>query len=116
MPKAKSEAEKRLEEQRKAQAETVAELDKRQADVKPTPTQDENDRAKLGVLDVDAKEPDGSPEQPSDAPPAFEPSAPELVVSTPPGTDIDSCCDVSKVPSVAINVAVTSAGYTSGGE
>ena len=70
MPKAKSEAEKRLEEQRKAQAEAVAELDKRQADVKPTPTQDENDRAKLGVLDVDAKEPDGSPEQPSDAPPA----------------------------------------------
>jgi hypothetical protein len=39
------------------------------ADIKPTPTQDENDRAAMGEHVID-KEADGSPEQPPpDAPP-----------------------------------------------
>lgn len=39
---------------------SVAEFYEREAGVKPTPTQRENDLAKVGALDIDAKEPDGS--------------------------------------------------------
>ncbi len=66
---AKNPAEDRLKAQRKAQAEQVKEMDERSKNVMPTPTQDENDRAKLGILNEELED-DGSPEQPSDAPPA----------------------------------------------
>jgi hypothetical protein len=39
---------------------SVAEFYEREAGVKPTPTQRENDLAKVGALDIDDKEPDGS--------------------------------------------------------
>src|SRR4051812_33293991 len=39
---------------------SVAEFYEREASVKPTPTQRENDLAKVGALDIDDKEPDGS--------------------------------------------------------
>lgn len=47
----------------KRQAEIVAEMEERTSghNVRPTPTQEENDLAKVGALDIDAKEPDGSP-------------------------------------------------------
>ena len=39
---------------------SVAEFYEREASYRPTPTQRENDLAKVGALDIDAKEPDGS--------------------------------------------------------
>lgn len=44
----------------KAKDEQVAEYYEREANIKPTPTQAENDAAKVGALDVDEKEDDGS--------------------------------------------------------
>jgi hypothetical protein len=62
-----------LKEQRAASdADTQAQLD-RISSSQPTPTQEENDRAKLGLQsleELDNKEPDGSPEVKSAAPAA----------------------------------------------
>lgn len=54
-----SPAEQALEDGRKRQAEAVAAQEARDK-LRPTPSQEENDRAKLGVLDIDDKEDDGS--------------------------------------------------------
>lgn len=54
----------RLDEEDKARAEAVAETERRQNASKPTPTQRENDLAKLGALDIDSKEDDGSGPEP----------------------------------------------------
>lgn len=56
----KSAAEQALEDGRKRQAEAVAETERLTTQSTPTPTQEENDRAKLGILDIDDKEDDGS--------------------------------------------------------
>jgi hypothetical protein len=58
---------KELDEQRKqSEADTKAQLE-RVANARPTPTQEENDRAKLGYYDsveaLDDKESDGSAEE-----------------------------------------------------
>jgi hypothetical protein len=60
------EARKRLEAERKTREDAAAKSGKAAGDVKPTPTQDENDLAASGVHVMD-KEPDGSEEQPSPA-------------------------------------------------
>lgn len=53
-------ARKVLDEDKKRRESGMAEYDKRVQESRPTPTQEENDLAKLGV-DVVDKEPDGSP-------------------------------------------------------
>lgn len=40
----------------------------RTENTQPTPTQDENDRARLGTLDIDRKESDGAEEDPAAGP------------------------------------------------
>ena len=57
----REEAKKTLEEQRQERAEATAEAVKRMESTQPTPTQEENDLAKLGVA-VEEKEDDGSGE------------------------------------------------------
>lgn len=59
--KAHDEARKALQEQRDERAEATAEAVKRMESTQPTPTQEENDLAKLGVA-VEEKEDDGSGE------------------------------------------------------
>jgi len=52
-----------VEQRRRAQQEQVADFYARQDGLQPTPTQDENDRAKVGAMsldDLDNKEDDGS--------------------------------------------------------
>jgi len=57
---AQAEAKKKLDEDDKERSERNAEAEKRRAQAKPTPTQRESDLAKLGLLDIDSKEDDGS--------------------------------------------------------
>jgi len=57
---AQAAANKRLDEDDKARVERNAEAEKRRTQAKPTPTQREADLAKLGLLDIDSKEDDGS--------------------------------------------------------
>jgi hypothetical protein len=59
---AKSEAEKTLDDQEKARLKANADAQKLMDEAQPTPTQRENDLARLGQLDIDNKEADGSPE------------------------------------------------------
>jgi hypothetical protein len=54
--------EQQLARDRDLRAKSYAEFEKRTQGVKPTPTQDENDRAALGEHIVE-HEPDGSPEE-----------------------------------------------------
>lgn len=56
-----------LDKSRKAQAESVAETERRMNASRPTPTQDENDRAKLGILEDDLED-DGSGPDPNNQP------------------------------------------------
>lgn len=51
---------KDMEARRDELARANAETEKRVANSKPTPTQEENDLAKIGALDIDSKEDDGS--------------------------------------------------------
>lgn len=51
---------KRVDDETKARTEAMEETARRQSEAKPTPTQRENDLAKLGALDIDDKEDDGS--------------------------------------------------------
>lgn len=48
------------QEQKKALEEARAKTDKRSLSAKPTPTAEECDMIKMGVLDLDSKEDDGS--------------------------------------------------------
>ena len=57
--KAQDESRKAVQEQRDERAKLTAEAVKRMESTQPTPTQEENDLAKLGIH-VDEKEPDGS--------------------------------------------------------
>jgi hypothetical protein len=57
---------KKLDEDDKARQEAIVEAGQRQLKMKPTPTQRENDLAKLGLLDIDSKEDDGSGPDPHD--------------------------------------------------
>lgn len=57
----KSDAEKTLDEQEKARQKANADAQKLMDESRPTPTQRENDLARLGQLNIDEKEPDGSP-------------------------------------------------------
>jgi hypothetical protein len=57
---AKAAATKGVDERLSQRDQAVREAEERAAKVKPTPTQRENDLAKVGALDHDAKEPDGS--------------------------------------------------------
>ena len=59
--KAQDEARKAMQEQRDERAKATAEAVKRMESTQPTPTQEENDLAKLGI-GVDEKEDDGSGE------------------------------------------------------
>lgn len=62
--KRRADANKMLDDQQKAREDINADREQREANMKPTPTQRENDLAKLGLLDIDDKEDDGSgPEQ-----------------------------------------------------
>jgi hypothetical protein len=47
-------------DRRKTMEKQNAEYYERQEAMRPTPTQEENDLAKVGALDIDSKEPDGS--------------------------------------------------------
>lgn len=51
-----------------AQAAAVAESEERMGASRPTPTQRENDLAKIGALDIDEKEDDGSGPDPHNQP------------------------------------------------
>lgn len=51
---------KGVDERMEARDRSVAEFYERDATLRPTPTQRENDLAKIGALDIDDKEPDGS--------------------------------------------------------
>ena len=51
---------KSVSERAKVKDAAVKEAMKRMDSSQPTPTQEENDLAKVGALDLDAKEPDGS--------------------------------------------------------
>lgn len=53
-------ATKGVDERLKAKAKQVQEVHERQDSSQPTPTQRENDLARVGALDIDAKEDDGS--------------------------------------------------------
>lgn len=57
--------EKMLAEQRKAQQKAVEDQAKREAEARPTPTQEENDKAALGILGE--VESDGSPSEADEA-------------------------------------------------
>ena len=59
--KAQDDARKAVQEQREERAKHTAEAVKRMESTQPTPTQEENDLAKVGVV-VDEKEDDGSGE------------------------------------------------------
>lgn len=59
--KAQEDARKAVQEQREERAKHTAEAVKRMESTQPTPTQEENDLAKVGVA-VDEKEDDGSGE------------------------------------------------------
>jgi hypothetical protein len=59
--KAQDEARKAVQEQREERAKATAEAVHRMESTQPTPTQEENDLAKVGVM-VDEKEDDGSGE------------------------------------------------------
>jgi hypothetical protein len=59
--KAQEDARKAVQEQREERAKHTAEAVKRMESTQPTPTQEENDLAKVGVV-VDEKEDDGSGE------------------------------------------------------
>jgi hypothetical protein len=59
--KAQDDARKALQEQREERAKVTAEAVKRTDSTQPTPTQEENDLARLGIF-VDQKEDDGSGE------------------------------------------------------
>jgi hypothetical protein len=59
--KAQDESRKAVQEQREERAKLTAEAVKRMESTQPTPTQEENDLAKVGVV-VDQKEDDGSGE------------------------------------------------------
>ena len=65
---AKAAATKAVDDAAKAKADAVAETEKRINSGKPTPTQRENDLAKLGALDPDEKEDDGSGPDPANQP------------------------------------------------
>lgn len=71
----KEEVQARLDEQRAVIDKRNAEAEERMAKSKPTPTQRENDLARLGVL-VD-KEPDGTPEEDPTVTKAMEPAPPD---------------------------------------
>lgn len=53
-------AAKAVSERRKAMDEQNADYYAREAAARPTPTQEENDLAKVGALNLDDKEPDGA--------------------------------------------------------
>lgn len=57
---ARAAATKGVDERLAQRDQAVRETEERTAKVKPTPTQRENDLAKVGALDHDSKEPDGS--------------------------------------------------------
>jgi hypothetical protein len=59
--KAQEDSRKALQEQRDERAKATAEAVKRMESTQPTPTQEENDLARLGIF-VDEKEDDGSGE------------------------------------------------------
>jgi hypothetical protein len=59
--KAQEEVRKAMQEHREERAKLTAEAVKRMESTQPTPTQEENDLAKLGIA-VDEKEDDGSGE------------------------------------------------------
>jgi hypothetical protein len=56
----RAEATKKLDEADKARNDYNIERGKRELGYRPTPTQRESDLARLGLLDIDAKEDDGS--------------------------------------------------------
>lgn len=56
-------ATKAVEEQRKRTEDANRETEERMANSRPTPTQEENDLAKVGALDIDNKEEDGSEDE-----------------------------------------------------
>lgn len=56
-----------VDEGAKRQAEAVAETERMTSQSQPTPTQRENDLAKVGALDIDDKEDDGSGPDPFSA-------------------------------------------------
>lgn len=62
---AKTQVEKDMETRRKTIAERNAEAEKRMSESTPTPTQDENDRAAVGM--PTELEPDGSPSEADEA-------------------------------------------------
>jgi hypothetical protein len=57
---ARQAAARKIDQESKARHEANVEADQRRSQSKPTPTQRENDLAKLGALDHDSKEDDGS--------------------------------------------------------
>ena len=57
---AREAAERGVDERAEAMNKQNEEKAEREAKVKPTPTQRENDLAKVGALDIDSKEDDGS--------------------------------------------------------
>lgn len=62
---ARKSRDEQLKAERKAADEATKEAQERVSKMRPTPTQEENDRAKLGIQSVDElddKEPDGSEE------------------------------------------------------
>jgi len=58
-------ADEKLTAEAKARAELNAEQERVMAESKPTPTQAENDAAKLGTLNIDEKEDPKNPDMPS---------------------------------------------------
>lgn len=56
----RSDAVKKLDEDEKRRVDQINQVGERESQSKPTPTQRENDLAKLGLLDIDSKEDDGS--------------------------------------------------------
>jgi hypothetical protein len=77
-----------VDENARAAAERAQNQESRQMGVQPTPTQRENDLAKVGALDIDDKEDDGSGPDPRQLPPAqpvarnVAPAAPAAPYST----------------------------------
>jgi hypothetical protein len=70
-----------VEENARAAAERAKEQEAKQMGVQPTPTQRENDLARVGALDIDDKEDDGSGPDPH-APP-MQPMARNVAAAAP---------------------------------
>lgn len=68
-PTAAESAQEAIRAGKQRQAEAVR-LQEERDKATPTPTQEENDLARLGALDIDQKQADGSEEQPVQAPDA----------------------------------------------